>query len=59
MVEALEKQYDMVASGRGERAGMELGGELPSADELGAEVERFLAARDDDEDDPPPGNRPG
>ena len=32
------------------RAGMELGGELPSADELGAEVERFLATRTDDED---------
>jgi hypothetical protein len=47
VVEALEKQYDMVASGRGERAGMELGGELPSADELGAEVERFLAGHAD------------
>ncbi len=55
VVEALEKQYDMVSSGRGERAGMELGGELPSADELGAEVERFLATQsDDDPDDPPP-----
>jgi hypothetical protein len=53
VVEALEKQYDVVASGRGERGGMELGGELPSADELGAEVERFLAGRTDDEDEPP------
>ena len=51
VVEALEKQYDMVASGRGERGGMELGGELPSADELGAEVERFLATRTDDPPD--------
>ena len=54
VVEALEKQYDMVSSGRGERAGMELGGELPSADELGAEVERFLAGRTEDEDDDEP-----
>ncbi len=52
VVEALEKQYDMVSSGRGERAGMELGGELPSADELGAEVERFLAGHTEDEDEP-------
>ena len=58
VVEALEKQYDMVASGRGERAGMELGGELPSADELGAEVERFLATRTDDDEDPGPGSGP-
>ena len=58
VVEALEKQYDMVASGRGERGGMELGGELPSADELGAEVERFLAGHRDPDpgepDEPPP-----
>ena len=53
VVEALEKQYDMVASGRGERGGMELGGELPSADELGAEVERFLAGHTDEDEDPP------
>ena len=53
VVEALEKQYDMVASAPGERGGMELGGELPSADELGAEVEQFLATRTDDEDEPP------
>lgn len=49
VVEALERQYDMVASGRGERSSMGLSGELPSADELAAEVERFLAAQDDDE----------
>jgi hypothetical protein len=60
VVEALEKQYDMVASGRAERGGMELGGEIPSADELGAEVERFLAAqRDDDPEDDPPTDTPG
>jgi proteasome assembly chaperone (PAC2) family protein len=49
VVEALEQQYDMVASGRGERSSMGLSGELPSADELAAEVERFLAGQDDDE----------
>jgi PAC2 family len=59
VVEALEKQYDMVASGRAERGGTELSGELPSADELGAEVERFLAGRTDDEDDDTPGEAPG
>ena len=54
VVEALERQYDMVASGRGERAGVGLGGELPSADELAAEVEKFLAGGDDPgEDDKP------
>jgi hypothetical protein len=49
VVEALEQQYDMVASGRGERSSMGLSGELPSADELAAEVERFLAGQDDEE----------
>ncbi|MGH3585078.1 MAG: proteasome assembly chaperone family protein [Pseudonocardia sp.] len=49
VVEALERQYDMVASGRAERSSMGLSGELPSADELAAEVERFLAGQDDDE----------
>ena len=49
VVEALERQYDMVASGRGERSSMGLSGELPSADELAAEVERFLADQDDEE----------
>jgi proteasome assembly chaperone (PAC2) family protein len=49
VVEALEQQYDTVASGRGERSSMGLSGELPSADELAAEVERFLAGQDDEE----------
>ncbi len=49
VVEALEKQYDAVTSGRGERSTLGLGGELPSADELGAEVEKFLAAQEDDD----------
>jgi hypothetical protein len=50
VVEALEQQYDMVASGRGERSSMGLSGQLPSADELAAEVERFLAGQDDEDD---------
>ena len=50
VVEALEQQYDTVASGRGERASsMGLSGQLPSADELAAEVERFLAGQDDED----------
>jgi len=53
VVEALERQYDAVASGRGERSSLGLSGELPSADELGAEVEKFLAAQEDDEEDGP------
>lgn len=48
VVEALERQYDMVASGRAERSSMGLSGELPSADELAAEVERFLRGEDGD-----------
>ncbi len=47
VVEALEQQYDMVSSGRAERSSMGLSGELPSADELAAEVERFLRGEDD------------
>lgn len=47
VVEALEQQYDMVASGRAERSSTGLSGELPSADELAAEVERFLRGEDD------------
>ena len=48
MVQALERQYDMVLAGRGERSTVGLGGELPSADELAAEVERFLADQEDE-----------
>jgi hypothetical protein len=55
VVAALERQYDTVVSGGTERSGASLGGELPSADELAAEVERFLADRDDDAD---PGEGP-
>jgi hypothetical protein len=47
VVQALERQYDMVSTGRGDRSSLGLSGELPSADELAAEVERFLAGHDD------------
>lgn len=48
VVEALEQQYDMVASGRGERPGLNITpGSIPSAEELAAEVEKFLAAQED------------
>jgi proteasome assembly chaperone (PAC2) family protein len=49
VVQALERQYDTVATSRAEGGTpMGLGGNLPSADELAAEVERFLADRDDE-----------
>jgi hypothetical protein len=47
VVAALERQYDTVAETRAGGGAMGLGGDLPSADELAAEVERFLADRDD------------
>jgi proteasome assembly chaperone (PAC2) family protein len=50
VVEALEQQYDTVTSGRGERSSMGLAGQLPSADELAAEVERFLRGQGDEDD---------
>ena len=51
VVQALERQYDTVSAGRGDRGGMGLSGQLPSADELAAEVEKFLADRNDEQDD--------
>ncbi len=48
VVAALERQYDTVSSGRGDRTSLGLAGELPSADELAAEVEKFLADQGDD-----------
>ncbi|WP_214404549.1 proteasome assembly chaperone family protein [Pseudonocardia lacus] len=50
VVQALERQYDVVTSGRGQHPTTGLSGELPSADELAAEVERFLADQDGTED---------
>jgi predicted ATP-grasp superfamily ATP-dependent carboligase len=49
VVEALERQYDAVTAGRESGMSDQL---LPSADELAAEVEKFLAGHDGDE---PPG----
>lgn len=51
VVHALEQQYDAYAGARG-RTSLMAGdsGPFPSADELGAEVERFLAAQADDPD---------
>jgi hypothetical protein len=46
VVAALERQYDTVVTRGTERAGAGMGGALPSADELAAEVERFLANHD-------------
>ncbi|PTA43581.1 proteasome assembly chaperone family protein [Micromonospora sp. RP3T] len=44
LVQALEEQYDAFARGRGEKSLLATEtGPLPSADELGAELERFLA----------------
>ena len=48
-VEALERQYDAVTAGRASG----LSDDLPSADELAAEVEKFLAGQDEDN---PPGS---
>lgn len=57
VVAALEQQYDTVISDATGRGGPG-GGELPSADELAAEVERFLAGHDDPDgrDDPGTGS---
>ncbi|MEU2615341.1 PAC2 family protein [Micromonospora sp. NPDC007271] len=44
LVQALEEQYDAFARGRGEKNLLAAeSGPLPTADELGAELERFLA----------------
>ena len=50
VVSALERQYDAFVSGRGQSL-LADEGDLPTADELGAELERFLA---DQTQDPPP-----
>ncbi|MGW4498340.1 proteasome assembly chaperone family protein [Micromonospora sp. NPDC004336] len=54
LVQALEEQYDAFARGRGERSLLAPeAGPLPTADELGAELERFLAEQTR------PGDTPG
>ncbi|MGC4896284.1 proteasome assembly chaperone family protein [Micromonospora sp. DT31] len=53
LVRALEEQYDAFARGRGEKNLLSTEtGPLPTADELGAELERFLAEQ------PRPGDNP-
>ncbi|MBA3523073.1 MAG: PAC2 family protein [Geodermatophilaceae bacterium] len=47
VVEALEQQYDAFLGGRGQAPLLAMDGTaMPTADELGAELERFLAAQD-------------
>ncbi|MFF5181046.1 proteasome assembly chaperone family protein [Micromonospora sp. NPDC000316] len=54
LVQALEEQYDAFARGRGEKSLLAAdAGPLPTADELGAELERFLAEQTR------PGDTPG
>jgi hypothetical protein len=43
VVEALERQYDAFLSGAGRSLLAEMGGSLPTAEQLGDELERFLA----------------
>ncbi len=57
VVAALEQQYDTVISDATGRPGS-AGGELPSADELAAEVERYLAGQDDQDRRDDPGTDP-
>jgi hypothetical protein len=47
VVRALEEQYDAYVAGRGENLLASDTGPLPTADELGAELERFLAEQTD------------
>ena len=43
VVEALERQYDAYLAGSGRSLLASMGGQLPSAEEIGDELERFLA----------------
>lgn len=51
MVEGLEERYDAYMAGSTQASPMIHTGDLPSADELAAELERFLATRPSGEDD--------
>jgi hypothetical protein len=51
MVEGLEERYDAYMAGSTLATPMIHTGDLPSADELAAELERFLATRPTGEDD--------
>ena len=48
VVEALERQYDAYLSGAGRSLLAQMGGSLPTAEELGEELEAFLAEQADD-----------
>jgi hypothetical protein len=50
MVEGLEERYDAYMAGSTQATPMIHTGDLPSADELAAELERFLATRPGDDD---------
>ncbi|WP_018220285.1 proteasome assembly chaperone family protein [Salinispora pacifica] len=53
LVQALEEQYDTFTRGRGQPNLLNIGAEaLPTADELGAELERFLAEQTRPNDNP-------
>jgi len=47
VVEALERQYDAFLAGAGRSLLAEMGGSLPTAEELGDELERYLAEQAD------------
>ena len=51
MIEGLEERYDAYMAGSTLATPMIHTGDLPSADELAAELERFLASRPTGEDD--------
>jgi predicted ATP-grasp superfamily ATP-dependent carboligase len=51
VVAALEEQFDSFTAARDDTGLLGFGGEMPSGDELGAQIERFLAEQD--------GDRPG
>ena len=54
LVESLEQQYDAFMRGRSGENLLAQSGPLPTAEELGAELERFLANQSN-----PPGDSPG
>jgi len=54
VVRTLEAQYDEIVAGRSQSLIAE-GGRLPTADELGAEFERFLSQQDSEPDGDDPG----
>ena len=57
VVQALERQYDAYVGSQERTSLLAANGELPTGDELGAELERFLAQRTD-RDPPAPGSAP-